>query len=332
MTFPYMYKKNNDGTSSTLTIYVDGRAHTILSSAANFTSILTALKNGVDDDVRKFLNFKKTIADYSCGLVELYGDELYFNNAPLHNAISQRIIELYREGFDIKAMSKFLENLMKNPSKNAIDELYLFLEFTNLPITDDGYFLAYRVVNNDYKDKHTNSMDNSVGSTVRMDRNDCDSDRNRTCSTGLHFCSRDYVAHFYSPGDRLLVMKINPKDVVSIPADYNNSKGRCCEFYVQEEIHNLDDMKKWYHHSANEESEEFVEEEDDNNIDIENDEILKTANIGKNSYGQKLTDKDIPIIRKMLKEKFTLKVIADTFKVHPRTIARIRDGEIWVLA
>jgi hypothetical protein len=29
-----------------------------------------------------------------------------------------------------------------------------------------------------------------------------------------------------------MILKINPKDVVSIPADYNNTKGRCCRYEV----------------------------------------------------------------------------------------------------
>jgi polyhydroxyalkanoate synthesis regulator phasin len=31
-------------------------------------------------------------------------------------------------------------------------------------------------------------------------------------------------------------MKVNPRDVVSIPSDYNNEKGRCCEYAVVDEI------------------------------------------------------------------------------------------------
>jgi hypothetical protein len=32
------------------------------------------------------------------------------------------------------------------------------------------------------------------------------------------------------------MIKINPKDVVSIPTDYDNAKGRCCEYVVVSEI------------------------------------------------------------------------------------------------
>jgi hypothetical protein len=103
-----------------------------------------------------------------------------------------------------------------------------------LPITPDGHFLAYKKVKVDYKDCYSGTMDNSVGQVVEMERNRVDDDKDRTCSTGLHFCSREYLNHF--GGERVVIVKINPRDVVSIPADYNNTKGRACRYEVIDEI------------------------------------------------------------------------------------------------
>ena len=33
-----------------------------------------------------------------------------------------------------------------------------------------------------------------------------------------------------------MILKINPRDVVSIPTDYNDSKGRCCRYEVIGEV------------------------------------------------------------------------------------------------
>jgi hypothetical protein len=33
-----------------------------------------------------------------------------------------------------------------------------------------------------------------------------------------------------------MILKINPRDVVSIPVDYNDSKGRCCRYEVIGEL------------------------------------------------------------------------------------------------
>ena len=131
-------------------------------------------------------------------------------------------------------MVNFMDNLYQNPSKRAVDELYGFLEKGNLPITPDGHFLAYKKVREDYKDCHSGTMDNSIGQVVEMERYNVDDNKDNTCSTGLHFCSKDYLNSF--GGARTVIVKINPRDVVSIPSDYNQTKGRACRYEVVGEI------------------------------------------------------------------------------------------------
>jgi hypothetical protein len=67
-----------------------------------------------------------------------------------------------------------------------------------------------------------------------MERNAVDDNKDVTCSAGLHFCSRSYLDHF--GGDRIMILKINPADVVSIPSDYNDAKGRACRYEVIGEL------------------------------------------------------------------------------------------------
>jgi hypothetical protein len=84
-------------------------------------------------------------------------------------------------------------------------------------------------------------MDNSPGKIVEMERNAVDDNMHNTCSTGLHFCSKEYLPHFGNrdsgkKADRVVILKINPRDVVSIPADYNATKGRACRYEVIGEL------------------------------------------------------------------------------------------------
>jgi hypothetical protein len=67
-----------------------------------------------------------------------------------------------------------------------------------------------------------------------MARNKVDDNQNNTCSQGLHFCSEGYLKHF--GGARTVIVKINPRDVVSIPNDYNQTKGRACRYEVIGEV------------------------------------------------------------------------------------------------
>ena len=157
----------------------------------------------------------------------------------LHNAMTERVIRMAQEGYDVKPLVMFMTNLMNNPSKTSIDELYLFLEATGLPITSDGHFIAYKIVRDDYTSIHDGTFRNDVGTVVEMPRHEVDDNRNRTCSYGLHFCSKEYLNSYGSSNrgsDRLVLVKINPADVVSIPSDYNNAKGRAAKYEIWKDI------------------------------------------------------------------------------------------------
>lgn len=83
-------------------------------------------------------------------------------------------------------------------------------------------------------------MVNSPGNTVSMPRYQVDSNRYNTCSVGLHFCSREYLPAFgCGDGEKVVLVKVNPADVVSIPVDYNNAKGRTWKYEVVSEVTGL---------------------------------------------------------------------------------------------
>jgi hypothetical protein len=146
---------------------------------------------------------------------------------------------MFRKNLPVKSLTLFLENLMQNPNESGTitEELYEFLEKCNLPITTDGHFLAYKMVSKDFMDLYTGTMDNSVGQVIEMPREKCDFNRGRTCSTGLHFCSEGYLGHYGTrDSSQVVVVKVNPRDVTSIPDDYNNAKGRACRYEIVDAI------------------------------------------------------------------------------------------------
>lgn len=231
MAYPYIIQGRN------ITVVIGTQVHTFASTHMFYDRVREAIKNDDWDTVDELIDPKRTVINYGAGNIEIQGESLFWKGNPLHNSLTVRIIKMFQEGFPIEPMVLFMENLMQNPSKRAVDELYGFLEKGELPITPDGHFLAYKKVRGDYLDIHSGTMDNSVGRVVEMERNQVDDDKNRTCSAGLHFCSKDYLPHFgRSNGDRVVILKINPRDVVSIPADYNDTKGRACRYEVIGEI------------------------------------------------------------------------------------------------
>ena len=223
-------------TESTVSVMLDGQMRVLEMTHPNYDKVRDALKTGASEDViASLIDIASAVEDFGEGRVTVeHGVVLYDGNA-LHNTMTNRIISMMREGFNIQPMLLFLENLMENPDFRAVNELYGFLEATDLPITANGCFRAYKMVTRDYKDHHTGKFDNSIGAVVEMPRNQVDPDKQSTCSDGLHFCSQGYLS-FYGNGGRTVIVEINPRDVVAIPVDYNNAKGRCCRYTVVGEI------------------------------------------------------------------------------------------------
>ena len=257
MSFPYIVQGSN------ITVVIGTTPHTISKSHVAYNKLLNAIKADDWETVQDIIEPKKAVINFGQGNIEIEGDKIFWKGREMHNALTKRMVAMIQEDFPVEPLVAFMENLMQNPSKRAVNELYGFLEKNTLPITPDGCFLAYKKVRGDYLDCHSQTVLNkpavymtdedkafiveSAGknnevtvevvngiTVVSMERNMVDDDQNRTCSTGLHFCSREYLNSF--GGERIVVLKINPRDVVSIPTDYNDSKGRACRYEIVDEI------------------------------------------------------------------------------------------------
>lgn len=183
-------------------------------------------------------------------------------------------------GDPIEPMLKFLENLMLNPSYQSRKELYGFLEKYQMPITPDGRFYAYKWVREDFRDAHSGTFDNTPGKIVSMPRSEVDDNRDRTCSSGLHVCSRGYSRF----SQLLLLVAVNPKDVVSIPSDYQDSKMRVCEYEVITQVPTNDYINNFEDQSVldDEDEEEFNDEDE---VDMTDEEKEAAAKLVKGLRG-----------------------------------------------
>ena len=257
MSFPYIVQGSN------ITVVIGTTPHTVSKSHIAYNKLLNAIKAGEWETVQDIIEPKQVVLNFGQGNVSIEGDKIFWKGREMHNALTKRLVAMIQEDFPVEPLVAFMENLMDNPSKRAVNELYGFLEKNTLPITSDGCFLAYKKVRQDYFDVHsgtvlnkpaaymtdedTAALEEAVGknnevtvavedgvTVVSMERNLVDDDQNRTCSTGLHFCSQDYLRSF--GGERIVILKINPRDVVSIPNDYNDSKGRCARYEIVDEI------------------------------------------------------------------------------------------------
>ena len=229
---PYLLQGKN------IILVIDGESFPISKDThVSYGRIVEALKNEDWDELRTLVDTRAAVAKYSSGNIEVRGNEIFWKGEVFHNALATRLLEMIEVGLPVEPMVNFMENLMKNPSKRSVDQLYTFLERNKLPITQDGHFLAFKKVRaKTYMDIHSNTVRNAIGDVVEMDRNKVDDNPNNTCSSGLHFCSESYLPHFGGSSEPVMILKIDPADVVSIPTDYNGAKGRCCKYTVVAEV------------------------------------------------------------------------------------------------
>lgn len=252
--FPYLIQGSN------IIIAIGSKTHTVNKQHISYSKIVDAIKANDWTAVQDLLEPKKAILQYGAGNVSIQGDKIFWKDEEFNNYLADKIITMFQEGFPIEPLVLFMDNLMQNPSRRAVTELYRFLERGKMPITSDGCFLAYKRVRADYIDCHTGKIDNSVGKIVSMERNAVDDDKDRTCSVGLHFCSEEYLNHYI--GDRIMILKIDPRDVVSIPSDYNDTKGRCCRYEVIGEFDSERDPKEAFRESIQDNGFCLYEEDD----------------------------------------------------------------------
>jgi hypothetical protein len=228
MSVPFMWVDGN------LTLILKNKAHQVLPDHINYRLIMDSLQSASEDELLELVDIETAVATFSQGRVEVKNGQVLYDGEEVHGAISKRILEFMSKGLPFQPLVNFLNNLMENPSMQSQTELYDFLEHQYLPITEDGHFLAYKAVRNDYKDKYAGTFDNRVGSVCEMRRAKVDDNRGVGCSQGLHAGALNYVASYGSvdSGDKIVIVKINPKDVVSVPNDCNCEKLRTCRYEV----------------------------------------------------------------------------------------------------
>lgn len=320
--------------SKNVTVYVDGQQHIVPTGTPQYDLVLKAIEAGDVQGVKDAVEVRQAVVKMSQGKIELDGTVLKYDGRPLHGALVSRILTVVKEAGNAAPLLLFLDNLMQNPSNRAVTELYGFMEKNDLPITVDGHFLAYKKVNADYTSIHDGKTDNSIGAKPSMPRNAVNDNKDETCSTGLHFCSKSYLPHFgRHSGNRVVVVKINPADVVSIPTDYNDAKGRACTYEIVGEVTN-DTDGGFDELSANFDT-TFVKQAPVAPAplaDVKKAPLAPTAGLAAKQtvVGQgTLTDQQVRDIRQALDENWPLSTIAKTYGTSARTVARIRDGETY---
>lgn len=175
-----------------------------------------------------------------------------YKGEPVSTLLNKRLIEMAQQELPIDNLLRFIDKTRKNPNKKAQEELYGFLEYGKLPITQDGTFLARKIAKADFWDKHTGRTHQyKPGAIVKMDRKAVNSDSSVLCSSGLHVYSVEYSKQFFTTGDKILLVEVDPRDVCAVPPDYNNTKMRVCKMRVLQVLSNEEAPEFFSHRTLN---------------------------------------------------------------------------------
>lgn len=246
-----------EDTSGITLLFSDGFVMNIDSSHPNYSFIVNKLTTTAPSDLDEKEIKDKAAPIFGVGdtltklsdRVIISNNLIYFDGDVLDNGITQHILRIIQSGEGEESygyLVKFLDKITTNPSPASVASLYDYVVRHGFTIAEDGDFLAYKGVNSDgtsrtagfgvvdgvvYEKAH---LPNKVGSVVEIPRSKVDADARIGCSTGLHAGTHEYASSFAR--GLLLLVKINPRDVVSVPEDANYQKLRVCRYTVIKEI------------------------------------------------------------------------------------------------
>ena len=309
------YKLSGDNKGETLVvIYDEEDPVTVPGTHPKFDEILALLRSGeaTDPEVEELVNEASFNARKIAAVTERVSVTPYaafFDGDPLPQSLASVMVDLYNEGEEegLQAFANFLDKASQNISMASVEALYNWVSNGDLVIQPDGNFLAYKGVQTLHNGtiasissgtawvdgvQHTGHIPNPVGAVITMPRSEVDSDGNSHCSTGLH-AGTYYYASGFARGTLLLV-EINPRDVVSVPNDCSFQKLRVSRYVVKEHITDRLENRLYISSDAVEMDDEgdFVEDMDAESYVydvprafVETDNTLITGAISANTVG-----------------------------------------------
>lgn len=229
-------------TDTAINLVVSGQSFSLTRNSVNGRKLIDAIREGrSEQELLDIADSTTYINAEGGGRVVVKSGTVLYNGESMPECLVRRLLDMLANNLPVQHLVNFYDRLDKNPSRRAVQELYKFLENKNIPITADGKLLMYKAVRQDYKDKHSGTFCNKPGETLIMKRHDVCDDADIGCSKGFHAGSLEYVKDFAcgygtEGGDRIVLVEVDPADVVSIPKDCQCQKLRTCSYRVLQEF------------------------------------------------------------------------------------------------
>jgi len=277
MNVPYILSENS------LTIFLEGKPHTLRKDHANFHLARKAILDGETEKLSDLVDIRRAVEDFVQGDIEVKDEVVYYKGHRLHGVVVDKLLDMLRAGLkDSAPITNFIARLQANPSANSVAELYTFLGYKSLPTTAEGLCLGYKGVQHDYwsttgnadtivvqgETNERHQILNEVGATIEVARRCVDDNKDNHCSFGLHVGSYDYANDWAGENGKLLLVEFDPADAVSVPTDCNFQKLRVSKYRVVEDI---TDSRKELNKPVYEANKPIYGSDDDINFDDDED-------------------------------------------------------------
>lgn len=210
----------------------DGKQLVMSRDHEDFKTVAALFADGDVDAMIEVMNVEKKQREWQFGkdICVIDGKLYHYGMVVGDVSIARRIINDCESGQNPEKFVNFFRKLMQNPSFKAVKHTYDFIQHNDLEILEDGNIRAWKKV--DSNGRATKGVPNFKGMTIMMPRNQVEDDPQVTCSAGLHVAAKEYFKSGYFNGGMLIEISVSPKDIVSVPVDYNNSKCRACCYTV----------------------------------------------------------------------------------------------------
>jgi hypothetical protein len=226
------------------------------STNPNFDGIIQGLRDG-DDRVWDWFNPARAMVARFMQITDRItwnGKELCLDGDPVHNSLTDHVVRMIEAGQDgYEAIVKFWEKLESNPNQHSRQQAFDWLASHKFKIDESGDLVAYKGVYKDGEHFISNyastvsgkpsafidgepvpplsKVPNRIGTVVTMPRSEVIHDPRQACRRGLHVGSWEYAKDY---GNAMLEVRVNPRDIVSVPTDGGGEKVRVCRYYIVE--------------------------------------------------------------------------------------------------
>ena len=168
------------------TVVINNQSYQFDPAHANYLPLVESVRSQDEQKFVELMSVGQKIHNWSDGNFRFTDGVLNYFDEEIHPVITDRIVDLIRNGFDYRNMLNFLVRLYQNPSYQSVQQLYGFMVHKNLPITPDGFILMYKAVSPTWMDKWTGKISNAIGQKPSMLRHRAVDDPDVACGPGLH--------------------------------------------------------------------------------------------------------------------------------------------------